>query len=152
MKILADSKDDQIVLLLDMHNISDDQEFNPIHEDFAQPKNNFSSYIFLNQAPRTPRPGCPSVSTAASCNGRCSRMARSGPRIKASFFVRASTCWSGSCPRKRTARSIRWFLQHPQEMIWHVQVRRGLMSAASGLKSATAVIGVRFNSGAVDKM
>jgi hypothetical protein len=48
-------------------------------------------------------------------------------------------------------KSVRWFLEHPQDMVWRVQVRRGLMSTSNGPRSATAVIGVVFNTAALEK-
>ena len=37
-------------------------------------------------------------------------------------------------------------------MLWRVRVRRGLMSTSVGPKSATAVIGVQFSSGALGEV
>ena len=152
VKILSTPKDDQLVLVLDMHNISEDQEFNPIHEEFAQPKNNFSSYIFLEPTIPDAKVRLPQrlyggrLQWALLEDGKeratdQSQLLRPGQHM----LVRLTSS-------EKDRASVQWFLKHPQEMVWRVRVRRGLMATASGLKSATAVIGVQFNSGLVDKM
>jgi hypothetical protein len=42
-------------------------------------------------------------------------------------------------------------LEKDQDVLWRIQVRRGFLPTSQGPKSATAVIGVEFNTGAIEK-
>jgi DNA-directed RNA polymerase subunit RPC12/RpoP len=133
------TEDNDLMLVLDMHNVSEDQEFSPVHPDFAEPKTRPDSYTFLEAKDR---------SQGRLYGGKFhwvppaeqNQPLRPGQHM----IVQLTTG-----PKDRT--SVRWFLEHPQEMVWRVQVRRGLMSTSNGLRSATAVIGVVFNIAAVEK-
>ena len=46
---------------------------------------------------------------------------------------------------------VQRLLARPQDALWPVQVRRGFLPTRDGARSATAVIGVDFNTSAIQK-
>lgn len=140
MEIKRTAKD-ELVLLLDMHNVSGDQEFSPVHEDFARSRQGFSTYIYLEPK------GAAKVQRLYGGdfdwpNGDKDKLLAPGQHM----LIQLSTG-----DNAEDQKLVRSFLKQPQEMVWRVHVRRGLMAAASGMKSATAVIGVQFNTAAVEQ-
>ena len=47
LKVLFTPNQDALILVLDMHNISEDEVFSPVHQEFAESRQGFSSYTFL---------------------------------------------------------------------------------------------------------
>jgi phage FluMu protein Com len=136
-------------LALKMKIVGTGVEFNPMHQDFCYFREASSAarpYTFLQ--PLSARGGerlyGGQLEWALLDHGR-EKLVNQAQRLRPGqeMVIRLTT-------RSDDSARAQWMKDHPQDLLWRVQVRRGLVNTRQGQKSATAVIGVQFNSSAIE--
>lgn len=150
LKVVRDPEND-LTLWLKMVNISKNIEFNPLHDDFC----NFREreglsvgkpYTFIEPLGKD---------ASARFYGAYAQwqVGLRIPETKDHFYrVRpGEEMLIKLTTRDKDRNRARQLVENPQDVMWRVQVRRGFMPTRHGPKSATCVVGVLFNTAAVEK-